>query len=109
MFLTEAHMADWIVLALKWFVVLVAASPVVLGLGYAVLEGSILPRLIPRDEIEAMAEEVMRLHPEDPEQWAFMEEEAAWFRSHSFEQGKWHRIRKVIRRRLQTGDLPPSA
>lgn len=37
-------------------------------------------RLVPRKEIEAMADEVMRDHPEDREEWAFMEEHAAWYR-----------------------------
>ena len=60
-------------------------------------------------DYEAMADEVMRKHPEDPEEWAFMEEHAAWYRSHTFEQGKWHRVRKVIRRRLLSGKYPPAA
>ena len=51
-----------------------------------------------------MADEVMRKHPDDPEEWAFREEQAAWFRSHSFERGKWHRVRRAIRRRLLAGD-----
>lgn len=93
-------MPDWLLLSLKWLLIAAALSPVVLGIGWFIYEGSIRPRLVPREEIEAMAEEVMRKHPEDPEEWAFMEEHAAWCRSHTFEQGKWHRVRKVIRRRL---------
>lgn len=100
---------DWLSLTLKWLVIAVALSPMVVGIGWVIYEGSIRSRLIPRVEIEAMADEVMRKHPEDPEEWAFMEEESAWYRSHTFEQGKWHRVRKVIRRRLLTGDYPPSA
>lgn len=81
----------------------------VFGIGWVIYDMEIRPRLIPRDEIEAMADEVMRKHPEDPEEWAFMEEHAAWYRSLSFEQGKRHRVRKVIRRRLLSGDYPPAA
>jgi hypothetical protein len=100
---------DWLWLILKWLAIAIALSPIVIGIGWAVVEGSILPRLVPRAEIEAIADEVMRKHPDDPEEWAFMEEHAAWYRSLSFEQGKWHRIRKAIRRRLLAGDLPPAA
>lgn len=102
-------MPDWLWLILKWLAIAIALSPIVLGIGWAVVEGSILPRLVRRREIEAIADEVMRKHPDDPEEWAFMEEHAAWYRSLSFEQGKWHRVRKLIRKRLLAGDLPPAA
>ncbi len=92
---------------LGWFAL--AVSPIALGVGWVVYEGLIRPRLIPRAQIEASADEVMRNHPEDPEEWAFMEEHAAWHRSNAFEQGKWRRVRKVIRRRLLSGDHPPAA
>ena len=100
---------DWLWLTLKWLAIAAALSPIVIGIGWAVVEGSVLPRLVPRAEIEAMAEAVMRDHPDDPEEWAFMEEHAAWYRSLSFEQGKWYRVRKLIRKRLLAGDLPPAA
>lgn len=102
-------MWDWIRYIAGWLAVVIALAPMVLGIGWAIYEGSVLPRLVPRAEIQAMADEVMRKHPEDPEEWAFMEEESAWYRSHTFEQGKWHRVRKVIRRRLLAGDWPPAA
>ncbi|NJL71200.1 MAG: hypothetical protein HC888_06075 [Candidatus Competibacteraceae bacterium] len=102
-------MIDWVWLALIWLALMVAVLPIVIGIGWAVVEGSILPRLVPRKEIEAMADEVMRHHPENPEDWAFMEEHAAWYRSLSFEQGKWHRVREAIRMRLLAGDPPPAA
>lgn len=99
---------EWFCIGVKWLVIAIAVSPIVIGIGWVMVEGSILPRLVPRKEIEAMADEVMRNHPEDPEDWAFMEEHAAWHRSLSFEQGKWHRVRKAIRRRLPAGDSPAS-
>lgn len=101
-------MPDWLWLILKWLAIAIAISPIVIGIGWAVVEGSVMPRLVPRAEIEAMAEEVMQDHPDDPEEWAFMEEHAAWYRSLNFEQGKWHRVRKAIRKRLSAGNLPPA-
>lgn len=70
-------MLDWLWLTLKWLAIAAALSPIVIGIGWAVVEGSVLPRLVPRAEIEAMADAVMRDHPDDPEEWAFMEEHAA--------------------------------
>ena len=102
-------MLDWLWPEWKWLLIAVAILPIVIGIGGAIIEGSILPRLVPRAEIEAMADAVMRDHSDDPEEWAFIEEDAAWRRSMSFEQGKWHRVRKAIRSRLLAGDLPPSA
>lgn len=99
---------EWLWIGVKWLAIAIAMSPIVIGIGWAIVEGSILPRLVPREEIEAMAAEVMRDHPEDPEEWAFTEEHAAWYRSLSFEQGKWHRVRKAIRRRLRADDSPAS-
>lgn len=48
-------------------------------------------------------------HSDDPEEWASIEERAGWYCSLSFEQGKWHRVRELIRKRLLAGDLPPAA
>lgn len=94
-------MSDWIWFIFKWALIALAMAPMVIGLGWAIVEGSILPRLVPKAEIEALAEELMRLHPDDPEEFAFIEEQAAWHRSHSFEQGKWHRVRRQIKKRLK--------
>lgn len=38
-------MLDWLLLALKWLAIATAVSPIVLGIGWAVVEISILPRL----------------------------------------------------------------
>ena len=64
------------------------------------MEGSILPRLIPHKEIERLADDLIRQCPSDPQEAAFVEEHAAWFRSKSYEQGKWHRVRKLIRQKM---------
>jgi hypothetical protein len=85
---------------LKWALFALALSPIVIGIGWGIVEGSVLPRLIPHEEIERMADDLMRRYPADPEEAAFIEEQAAWFRSEDHEQGKWHRVRKLIKLRL---------
>lgn len=92
---------DWFSEALKWLLVGIALAPIIIGIGWSIVEGSILPRMIPRAEIASLADDIIRRHPDTPEYVAYIEEHAAWFRSHTFEQGKWHRVRKEIRRRLE--------
>ncbi len=96
-------MADWPRASLKFVAITVALSPVALAFGVALVEGLILPRLIPREAIDALAEAVMREHPDDPEGWAFKEEHAAWHRSERVAQGRWRRVRHRIRARLRGG------
>jgi len=86
---------------LGWIAIILGATPIILGIGWVVWEFNILPMLIPREEIARIADQVMRDHPDDPQEWAFMEEHAAWFRSHTAEQGKWRRVRHELRRRLR--------
>ncbi|KMO44496.1 hypothetical protein VQ03_03055 [Methylobacterium tarhaniae] len=94
-------LADQVWSSLRWALVAIALSPVALGIGSSLVEGLILPRLIPRAAIDALADAVMREHPEDPERWAFGEEHAAWVRSQAVEQGRWRRVRRRIRARLR--------
>ena len=98
-------MSDWIWFDVKWLMVGTALSPIVFAVGWVIVEGAILPRFLSRAEIETMADIVMRDHPNNAEEWAFMEEHAAWCRSRNFEQGKWNRVRKTIRKRLLAADL----
>lgn len=93
-------MWDAFPLILKWLAVGLALSPLVLGLASAMVEGSILPRFIPRAEIDRLADDIMRRYPDDPEEVAYNEEYASWHRSEMYDQGKWHRVRKEIQRRL---------
>jgi hypothetical protein len=67
------------------------------------VEDVILPRFIPRIEIDRLADSIMRRYPTNPEKAALREEHAAWYRSDGFEQGKWRRVRKAIRARLDSG------
>lgn len=101
-------MSDWLWIGLKWSAIMIALAPIVVGIGWGIVEGSVLPRLISRDEIERLAEDIIGRYPADPEEAAFIEEHAAWFRSESYEQGKWRRVRKTIRRRLIAGEAPPA-
>ena len=96
----ESVGVDLVGTVLWWAGLRLALSPVIIGIGGAIVEGSILPRLIPHAEIERLADDLMARYPDDPEEAAFIEEHAAWYRSESTEQGKWHRVRKAVRRRL---------
>jgi hypothetical protein len=93
-------MWDVFLIASKWLCIALAIAPMVFGIGWGIYEGSILPRLIPRTEIDALTDELMRRYPDDPEDAAFNETYNAWHRSNSFEQGKWHRVRKEVRKRI---------
>lgn len=100
-------MWDSFVTAFKWLIIAASLLPIIGGIGWVVWDMEIRPRLIPREEIERLADDIMRRYPDDPEEAAFIEEHAAWFRSHSSEQGMWHRVRKTIRRRkfLETNNI----
>lgn len=58
----------------------------------------IRPYLISRAEIDGLVDEMLR-HP-DPEQAAFDRECTASYRGDSFEQGKWRRVRRRLRKRV---------
>lgn len=62
-------------------------------------QGRIRPMLIPRAEIEQLADDVSDKHGERAEEFAAMEEDRAWRYSQNFEQGKWLRVRKELERR----------
>lgn len=83
----------------QWALIILALSPIVIGIGWGIVEHDVLPRLIRRAEIQRLADEIAARHPHDPEGAAFTEEHAAWVRSRAVEQGKWRRVRKELRRR----------
>ena len=93
-------MSDESLAALRWVLIAVGVSPIVLAICWTVVDGIVRPLLIPSAEIERLANEVMTSHPDDPLQAAFIEEYAAWTRSEGLEQGKWNRVRKAIVRKL---------
>ena len=74
----------------------VALSPVVLGLGWAVWQGHVRPALIPKHEIERIADEVLAEGHDDPLDVVEGYEYHAWRHSDGFEQGRWRRVRRAI-------------
>jgi hypothetical protein len=60
---------------------------------------AIKPRLIPIDDIDRAADDIIANYP-DPEEEAFARHERAWYRSDGAEQTYWYRVRKAVRQRL---------
>lgn len=85
--------ADWIVPA-------VIVAWLALGFGWPIVEGMILPLLIPRETITRHAQDLIRRYPDDPVMAALIEEHSAWFRSEIYEQGMWRRVRWELGRRV---------
>ena len=54
---------------------------------------AIKPRLIPRERIARMADELRIEYGKAAEEVAFTFEDRAWRRSDTLEQGIWHRVR----------------
>ena len=61
---------------------------------------AIKPRLIPAEDINRAAEDIIGSYS-DPEEEAFARHERAWYRSDGAEQTYWHRVRKAVRKRLE--------
>jgi hypothetical protein len=59
------------------------------------------PYFVPTERIRSLASEMYRRNPEDPAEAAFIEEDAAWRRSETYEQGIWRRVRKHIIKELE--------
>jgi hypothetical protein len=81
-----------------WVLVTVCTVPIWGTLIWFLNELYIRPLLIPKAEIERLADELRRSHPADPVEAAFEEEQNAWYRSETFEQGKWRRVRRQLHR-----------
>lgn len=86
---------------------------VILGLSTLPLWGMLLwsawrlgiqPRLLPGDQIAALADDLIARHGRRAEDMAFAEEDRAWRYSQSGEQGKWHRVRRELWRRYESGE-----
>lgn len=84
-----------------WLELLVVLAPVIGALGWQIYEFRYRPYRIPSAEIERLADEVIARNPDDPAYAAFLEEEAAWYRSDIFEQGRWRRVRRLLWRRVK--------
>lgn len=86
-------MSDW----LWWAIVSVATAPIWGAFLWHTYQFAIRPRFIPPEEIDRLVADM--LAKPDPEKAAFIEEHAAWYRSDTFEQGKWRRIRGELQKR----------
>lgn len=90
-------MWDMVIFGLKGLGLALGIGPIVAMIGYGVWIHSLEPRLIPQAEIDRLAQPLIDREA-DPEHAAFIEHHAAWFRSNLYEQGKWLRVRKTLRR-----------
>lgn len=90
-----SEIARWLAIAFLAMQLLVFVGAV----GWIVWIDAIKPRLIPRREIERMADEIIAAYP-DPEEEAFTRHQRAWFCSDGAAQVYWRRVRGVIRKRL---------
>jgi|GEM_PF-756207 len=69
---------------------------------------AIKPRLIPRQEIDRVAADIIASFP-DPEEEAFARYERAWYRSDAAEQIYCYRVWKAVRKRLARMMACPAA
>jgi hypothetical protein len=83
---------------LWWILIIVCTAPIWGTLIWFLNELYIRPLLIPKAEIKRLAYELKRSRPADPVEAAFEEEENAWYRSDTFEQGKWRRVKRFLDR-----------
>lgn len=82
-----------------WVMVGAAAAPI-WGAGLWVLwQGVVRPHLIPRGEVERLAALLVERYGERAGEAAFAREYGAWHESDGFAQGKWRRVRKLIKTR----------
>ncbi len=81
-----------------WVLIVICTAPIWGTLIWFLNELHIRPLLIAKSEIERLADELRRSHPADPAEAAFTEEQNAWHRSETYEQGKWRRVRRQLRR-----------
>jgi hypothetical protein len=79
-----------------WGMVVVCTVPIWGTLIWFLNELYIRPLLIPKAEIERMAEELRRSDPADTVEAAFIKEQNAWYRGETFEQGKWQRVKRFL-------------
>jgi hypothetical protein len=84
-----------------WIIGGIATSPIWGTLLWHTWELSIRPRLIPVGNIKAVADDLVAKYGPRAEEIAFIEEDRAWRYSETFEQGKWHRVRRELWRRYE--------
>ena len=82
-----------------WLVIGAVTAPIWGVLLYALWQGLIRPRLIPSEDIERLAGELLKRHGDRAANVAFADEFHAWRHSNGFERDKWRRVRWHIERR----------
>lgn len=87
-----------------WIIGGIASSPIWGMLLWHTWELSVRPRLIPVGAIMAFADELIAKHGSRAEEMAFIEEDRAWRYSETYQQGKWHRVRRELWRRYVAGE-----
>jgi hypothetical protein len=88
---------------MRWLMMIFFGGQVLIFIGFAlwmVWKDAIKPQLIPAEDIDLAAEDIIGRYP-DPEEEAFARHERAWYRSDGAEQTYWYRVRKVVRKRLE--------
>jgi hypothetical protein len=82
-----------------WLMISAASAPIWGVLLYVLWQTVVRPRLIPAEEVERLAAELLERHGNHAAKVAFADECHAWRHSNGFEQGKWRRVRCEIERR----------
>jgi hypothetical protein len=88
-------MVDWV----KVLIWTAATAPIWGVILFECWQLFVRPALIPRGEIDRLATTMLAEHGDAAERMAFAEEDRAWRYSDTFEQGKWRRVRRAMRRR----------
>lgn len=68
---------------------------------WSIWTDAIEPRLIPADDIERVAGEIIANFADPEEEEAFARHQRAWYRSDGAELTYWYRVRQAVGRRLE--------
>jgi len=91
-----------------WLALGAVTMPVWGAILWVVWNGVVRPFLIPRHEIERLADELIERYGNRAEEIAHGEEHGAWRNSDGFGQGKWRRVRRWIETILRKNRGPYS-
>ena len=83
---------------------LVCLSPIWGALLWHVWDLHVRPRLISAAEVRALADDLIAKHGPRAEEIALIEEDRAWRYCETFQQGRWHRVRRELWRRQRAGE-----
>lgn len=94
---------DLLLESFRWLLIVFFGGQALIFIGlvlWTIWTGVIRPRLIPADDIDRVAADIIDNYP-DPELEAFARHERAWYDSEGAEQTYWYRVRMAVRRRLE--------